>query len=173
MITMKNVAKHAGVSVSTVSNIVNGSTSVNSEIVKKVESAMKELGYKPNASARSLRNRKSNLFGVVMPDINDNIHGDIIKGIEDVCKNHDYRLEIYTTGDIADLEIAALNKLYAQNPEAIFLSTCITDSTSHYRWEGSKDTKLIFMRRKPKEFVKCVFVNHDEYAAFYKTNANY
>ncbi len=99
MVTMKDVAKHAGVSVSTVSNIVNQVKSVNSEIVKRVEFSMKELGFVPNAKAQSLRSKKSNIIGVIFPDISD-IYSRIFEGIQDAFRKTDFKIEIYTTSDI-------------------------------------------------------------------------
>ena len=60
MATIKEVAKLAGVSIGTVSNVLNGKTS-NAELIDRVESAMSQLSYRPDANARSLKNTKSKL----------------------------------------------------------------------------------------------------------------
>ncbi len=172
MPTMKDVAERAGVSISTVSNIVNKVKTVNSNIVKRVEDAMLELGYSPNASAQGLRSKKSNLFGVVVPDITDSIYTDFLRGIEEYAKAKDYRVEVYTTGDLAELELDALNKLYSQKAEMIFLTTCLKDDTSQLEFYIEKGIKFIFARRKPSNLKNYVFVGLDEYAAVYNTIAN-
>ena len=66
MATIKEVAKLAGVSIGTVSNVLNGKTS-NAELIDRVESAMSQLSYRPDANARSLKNTKSKLIGVLIP----------------------------------------------------------------------------------------------------------
>ena len=65
MATIKEVAKLAGVSVGTVSNVLNGKTS-NDELIERVENAINQLSYRPDANARSLKNTKSKLIGVIM-----------------------------------------------------------------------------------------------------------
>ena len=67
MATIKDVAKLAGVSLGTVSNVLNGKTN-NEELIEKVEKAVRELSYRPDAMARSLKNTNSNLIGLVLPN---------------------------------------------------------------------------------------------------------
>ena len=71
MSTIKEVSKHAGVSVSTVSRVVNGTKYVSPEIEKRVKSAIEELNYRPSAFARGLRMQKSQSVGIFLPAIND------------------------------------------------------------------------------------------------------
>jgi LacI family transcriptional regulator len=68
MTTIKDVAKLAGVSVATVSHVVNNTRFVSEETKEKVLSAMQELSYQPNAIARSLRRKESKILGLVLPD---------------------------------------------------------------------------------------------------------
>ena len=67
MATIKEVAKLAGVSLGTASNVLNGKTQ-NEELIRRVEKAMEELAYQPDANARSLKNTQSSLIGVILPD---------------------------------------------------------------------------------------------------------
>ncbi|MEG2361727.1 MAG: LacI family DNA-binding transcriptional regulator, partial [Christensenella sp.] len=69
MATMKDVAKLAGVSHGTVSNIINGAKGVSLDKVKRVEKAMKELSYEPNAIARSLKLSKTMQIDIILPNI--------------------------------------------------------------------------------------------------------
>ena len=73
MATIKEVAKLAGVSVGTVSNVLNGKTS-NDELIERVENAINQLSYRPDANARSLKNTKSKLIGVIMPEVCQSDH---------------------------------------------------------------------------------------------------
>lgn len=68
MYTIKEVAAAAGVSVGTVSNVINGKTR-NTELIERVEKVIKDLSYRPDANARSLKNTKSEMIGVVLPDL--------------------------------------------------------------------------------------------------------
>ncbi len=169
MPTMKDVAKHAGVSISTVSNIVNKSKSVNSSIVKKVEEAMFELGYSPNTSAQGLRGKKSNLFGVLVPDVTDSIYADYLRGIEEIARTQNYRIEVYATGDLPDLEADALSKLYSQKVEVVFITTCSKSNTDLIEYYTEKGMKFIYFRRKPANLRNFIYVGADEYSTVYNT----
>jgi transcriptional regulator with XRE-family HTH domain len=87
--TLKDVARHAGVSITTVSQVVNNSTGGNIRISQetrdRVWQAVQALGYTPNASARSLRTRKTNLLAVLVPDIANPFYPQLIRGIQDVA----------------------------------------------------------------------------------------
>lgn len=90
--TLKQVAKAAGVHVSTASRALNGSTQhlIGVHIVKKVERIAAELDYRPNRMARALRTNKSHAIGVIVPDITNAIFPPIIKGIEDALESFQY-----------------------------------------------------------------------------------
>jgi LacI family transcriptional regulator len=69
VVTIRDVAKAAGVSAVTVSRVINGSAYVNAKTREKVEKAVRELGYLPNIAARSLRSRQTSTFALIVPDI--------------------------------------------------------------------------------------------------------
>lgn len=85
-INLKEVAKRAGVSIATVSRVINDMDNVKPETRIRVEKVIKELGYKPNRVAKRLRYKKSsgNLIGVLIPDIRNPFYVDVLRGIEDV-----------------------------------------------------------------------------------------
>ncbi len=89
-ITIKDVAKMAGVSISTVSRVINNSKPVSEDIRDRVLEIIKETNYVPNPVARSLVLKKSNFIGVIVPDISDYKMGEILNGIEEVGKLYDY-----------------------------------------------------------------------------------
>ena len=80
--TIKDVAKLANVSISSVSNVINGINKCSEETRLKILDAMDQLEYKPNLAAKSLVQKKSNLIGVVFKEENDNSYEKIVKGIE-------------------------------------------------------------------------------------------
>lgn len=79
--TIKEIAKLAGVSVATVSRVINNTGSVKPETTEKIKEIIKEINYVPNSLARSLSTKKSDTIGVVFPNINNPFFGEIIKGI--------------------------------------------------------------------------------------------
>ena len=77
-ITIKDVAKQAGVSISTVSRVINDSKPVTDEVKQKVLDVIKETGYIPNPLARSLVTKKSQLIGVIVPEVSDSFVNEIL-----------------------------------------------------------------------------------------------
>ena len=88
--TIKDVAKLAGVSISTVSRVMNNSKPVSPEARKKVLDAIEKLDFKPNELARSLVMRKSNLVGVIVEDIGIEYMAQLIRGIEEIGRVYKY-----------------------------------------------------------------------------------
>lgn len=91
---VNDVAKKAGVSIATVSRVINDHPKVNPETRLKVQRVIKELKYQPNRVAKRLRNRNtsSNLLGVVIPDIQNPFYVEVFRGIEDVAYENKYAL---------------------------------------------------------------------------------
>ena len=83
MTTIKDVAHRAGVSTATVSHVINETRFVSEELKAKVYQAMGELNYRPNAIARSLRRRKTQNIGVIVPDISHLFLAEVARGVED------------------------------------------------------------------------------------------
>ncbi|HEY4386159.1 MAG TPA: LacI family DNA-binding transcriptional regulator, partial [Ktedonobacteraceae bacterium] len=90
MATIEDVARHAGVSISTVSRVVNGRGHVNANIVVHVQAAVQELHYTPNRAARSLRTQQSKIIGLLISDIQNPFFAGLIRGIEDVAQRNGY-----------------------------------------------------------------------------------
>ena len=88
--TIKDVAKLAGVSISTVSRVMNNSKPVSPEARRKVVDAINKLDFKPNELARSLVMRKSNLVGVIVKDIGIEYMAQLIRGIEEIGRVYKY-----------------------------------------------------------------------------------
>ncbi len=92
MASMNDVAKRAGVSIATVSRVLNNSESVNEETRMKILKAIKELKYQPSRVAKRLRSKTGagNLLGVLIPDIQNPFYVDVLRGIEDVAYQNNY-----------------------------------------------------------------------------------
>ena len=165
MATIKDVAKLAGVSHGTVSNIINGVQTVNSEIVKRVEIAMQELGYQPDAKARSLRNNKSNHIGIVLPNIVDDIYTRIYAGIEKATRQKMYALSLYTTGDVQEQEEEILKQIQQQRLDGVILITCMPENMQRFNQLKKAGIELVFVRRKPVEMYDNIYLSIDEKSA--------
>jgi LacI family transcriptional regulator len=88
--TIKEIAKLAKVSIATVSRALNDDKKVKSSTKKLIKSIANELNYNPNLLARSFVTKKSNIIGLVMPDIFGEFFMEIIRGVDEICYNHGY-----------------------------------------------------------------------------------
>ena len=93
-VSLNKVAEEAGVSIATVSRVINDSPGVNPETRMKVQQVIKELKYIPNRVAKRLRNRNAsgNLLGALIPDIQNPFYMEVLRGIEDVAYENKYAL---------------------------------------------------------------------------------
>src|ERR1041384_5496216 len=104
-ISIEDVAQRAQVSISTVSRVINNRTDlVNEKTRARVESAIKQLGYKPNAFARGLMLRKSEIVGLILPDLHGEFYSEIIRGANAKAREmgHNLLLSSALPGDDAE-----------------------------------------------------------------------
>ena len=111
-ITIHHVAKAAGVSVSTVSRVLNEKDDVAPATYARVRSVIEELGYASNLAARSMRSRSNNVIGLVMPDVDQSFPIEVMKGVNRAIKEHNYDLLIYTGGDFRKKSSAFQEQYY-------------------------------------------------------------
>ena len=96
-ITIREVAQAAGVSIATVSRILNGQGGVSPGLVEQVETAVKELKYQPNSVARALKVRESKSIGLLIPDIENPFFPALVRGVEDAAQIGGYALILCNT----------------------------------------------------------------------------
>jgi LacI family transcriptional regulator len=121
-VTIYDVAKAAGVSVSTVSRVLNDKVDVASETQERVLAVIKQLDYTSNLAARSMRSRKKNLIGLVVPDIGSPYSIEVMKGINRAIAESPFDLLVYTTGDVKKSGAASHEQYYVS-----LLNNSITD----------------------------------------------
>lgn len=93
-VTIKDVARRAGVSHSTVSRALRGSSLISIETTERIRQAACDLGYQPSAAARSLKTNQTQVLGVVVSSMDDPFFGEILQGIEEAAQSKGYRLFI-------------------------------------------------------------------------------
>ncbi|XBH21549.1 LacI family DNA-binding transcriptional regulator [Jonesiaceae bacterium BS-20] len=108
MATLRDVAILAGVSNKTVSNVVNGSAPVRPETKARVESAIAELGYRPNLAARTLRAGRTGVIGLAVPDLSYSYFAELASAVLEVARDAGYVVLIEQTGGNRQDEIAFL-----------------------------------------------------------------
>ena len=95
-VTITDVAEAAGVSLATVSRVINGSDVVKQATKERVEETIKKLGYKPNAIAQGLALQKTTTVGLIIPESCFSYSGQVINGLCDVAKIYDYNILLHT-----------------------------------------------------------------------------
>lgn len=124
MATIVDVAKHAGVSVATVSRVLNGKTKVREELRLRVMDSVKSLEYTPNAAARNLRRNESGTILILAPNITNPYYTHIIAGIGDAAHEHGYSSFLCNTANDRTREKELLTRLEHQQADgAILLAT--------------------------------------------------
>lgn len=142
MSTIKDVARVAGVSVATVSRVVNNGPKVSAKTKEKVSKVMRQLGYTPNENARALVTQKSTTIGVVIPDITDPFFASLASGVEQVAKQHHRQLLLSTSDIDADSETQAINLLIERRCDVMVVHS-----------KALSDEQLIELTQKVKGLV--------------------
>jgi len=117
--TLADIARRAGVSTSTVSHVINGTRFVSPALQERVLVAMNELGYRRNAVARSLRQRRTMAIGLVIPDGSNPFFAEIARGIEDVCFQQGYRIIICNSDEDYQKEAEYLDALLERRVDGV------------------------------------------------------
>ncbi len=162
MATLKDVAKLAGVSNGTVSNVLNGNNNVKLETVNKVESAIKQLGYRPDVKARSLKTKTTMSVSVIMPNINDKHLSGIYQGIEKVLSDKGYTVSLHFTMDAKANEERQIIKALQQRADGIILMSCMKSYKRIIEKIDSSESEVVFIEREPEDF-EVNFVGSDNY----------
>lgn len=121
-ITIKDVARLAEVSISTVSRYLNGNTKIEPLSRMRIEKAIRELEYMPNAAARSLKKQETRVIGIIVSDIANAFFINICKALESVISQYDYNLIICSTYEDRDQESKYLKMLTERRVDAIVIS---------------------------------------------------
>jgi LacI family transcriptional regulator len=99
-ITIRDVAEAAGVSVSTVSRVLNNKDDVALDTFERVKNVIQELGYVSSLAARGMRSRRTNVIGLIMPDVAAPYSITVLQGVNRGIVQFDYDLIVYTSGDV-------------------------------------------------------------------------
>jgi len=111
MATLKDIARAAGVSIATVSNVVNGTKPATPEVLERVQSAIAALGYVPNPHAQTLRTGSSRTLGLVVPDLTNPYFPALVQAVETTARALGYVLIVMDAGNDAEREHEALTLL--------------------------------------------------------------
>ncbi|HZO68553.1 MAG: LacI family DNA-binding transcriptional regulator [Kribbellaceae bacterium] len=122
MTTIYDVARRSGVSPATVSRVLSGRRNVDPELSKKVRAAVAELGYRPNGVARNLRRASTNLWAVVISDIENPFFTSLVRGLEDVAQTAGYSVVLCNSDEDPDKEAAYVSAVLTEQMAGVVIS---------------------------------------------------
>src|SRR5258707_2972517 len=153
MANMKDIARIAGVSLGTVSNVLNETVAVREPIRQRVLHAVQVAGYQPSQLARALRRDKTNMIGMIIPDITNPFFPAVVRGAEDVAFSNGYRLILCNTDNDHSKELIHLNELRTYLPAGLIVIPSnfsdLTTQAESYRRAG---TGVVCIDRLPKNW---------------------
>lgn len=127
-ITIKEVSKAAGVSMATVSRVINGNPNVKPATRKKVLQVIEELDYRPNAVARGLASKKTTTVGVIIPEVTNIYFSALAFGIDDIASMYKYNIILANSDSDERKELQVFNNLLAKQVDGIiFMGNVISD----------------------------------------------
>src|SRR5437762_5780035 len=161
--TMKRVARKLGVSITTVSKVLNNHGDISAPTRRRVLAKIEELGYQPNAVARSLTLRCTHTLGIVIPDLMHSFFVEIIAGIEPVASVRGYGLLLCSSGEDPRKERAELEMLRGRQVDGVVVASAHasgnTDILQHLVKHG---TTIVMIDRDDHPSVKCHRVLTDD-----------
>src|SRR6201987_1635852 len=125
--SISDVARESGVSIFTVSAVVNNKSHVRKNLRERVENAIRKLNYRPNLIARSLIKQKTQTIGMIVPDIANPFFPMVVRGAEDAALKHGYNLLLCNSDDNLDKEDRAIALLLSKRVDGILLTKASED----------------------------------------------
>jgi len=160
MANIKDVALHAGVSVTTVSHVVNGTRFVSETARQRVEEAVRELGYVPSAVARSLKHNTTRTFGMIIPNNSNPYFAEIIRGVEDRCFAAGYNVILCNSNDDPERQASYLRVLAEKRIDGLVLVVTGSDAIARATLGGINMPLVLLDREVSGVSGDLVEVNH-------------
>lgn len=169
-ITIKDIAKALGISPSTVSRALKDHPDISVATKKQVNQLAVELNYKPNPIALSLRNQRSNVIGVVIPEIVHYFFSSVISGIEKAAKEHGYSVMFSQSGENYAKEVEVCETFRNSIIDGILVSLSKeTDNYEHFKQFEDDGIPIVFFDRMIEEFPSDRVVINDYDGAYQAT----
>jgi LacI family transcriptional regulator len=160
MITLNDVARKAGVSPSTVSRVLNGTGRV-SEIVRiEVKQVIKEMGYQPNSNARALASSKSEVFGLITPNISLLFNSALASGISELVQQLNYKMLVANSYNDKVNELNAVHSFRAQGCQNILIHSHALSDTELIDLANEVKGLVIINRLVKKISNRCIWLDN-------------
>ncbi|MBU5436693.1 LacI family transcriptional regulator [Tissierella sp. MSJ-40] len=161
-ITIHDVAEKAGVSIATVSRVINNNYPVKDETREKIEKAIEELGYVPNEIARSLILKSTSNVGIIVPGITNLFFPTIVEEINKTLRDEGFIISLFTTDGDPKAEKKLVDNVISRNMDGIIVIDPSVDNLENGYFEGvSKKIPTIIINGNTNKY-NCNFVSYDE-----------
>jgi DNA-binding LacI/PurR family transcriptional regulator len=140
---MNDVARAAGVSLKTVSNVLNDYEFIRPSTKQRVHDAIAELGYEANLTARSLRSGKTRMLGLVLSDLSAPYYAELASKLMTVAARRGYRVLVEQSGGTAENELSALQGPFRQLTDGLLFTPLVMDADAVASRRGSKPVVLL------------------------------
>ncbi|HOP95009.1 MAG TPA: LacI family DNA-binding transcriptional regulator [Dictyoglomaceae bacterium] len=147
--TMKDVAKLAGVSISTVSHVINKTRYVEKETREKVYEAIKALDYRPNTLASSLRKKVSSTIGLIISNITNLFYPEVVRGVEDYLAKYNYNLILCNSDEDVEKEKKYIEVLFSRRVDGLIITPSKSSETrDNLDLFRERNTPVVLVDRK-------------------------
>jgi len=149
-ISLKDLAKELGVSISTVSRALKNHPDISPELTQKIQKLARERKYTPNPLAMGLLRQQTKMIGIIVPDIVTHFYSSIISGIEEVAKKNDYFIIIASSNESYQKESESVENLLKSRVEGLIV--CLSQETGdidHFEPLIHNEVPLVFFDRVP------------------------
>ena len=160
MVSIREVAKRAGVSPATVSRVINGTAKVDPLKREMVLAAIDETGFKPNELARALFKKSSRIIGVIVPNIENAFFGELASAIEEEAYKNNYRILLCNSQNNTEKELLNIQALNQLNADGIIIMTNSEDLASQI---GKCKVPFVILDRKIEGLDEIAFIEANHY----------
>ncbi|MGX9417063.1 substrate-binding domain-containing protein [Vibrio sp. RC27] len=162
MATIKDVARLAGVSVATVSRVINHSPKASQSSIDSVTVAMKSLGYRPNAAARALVSQSSNTIGILVSDVSDPFFGSLVKAVDNVAQENGKQILIGNGYHEADKERKVIELLINNRCDALVIHSKRLSDQELISFSKEIPSLVLINRHIPEIADRCISLDNEK-----------
>jgi LacI family transcriptional regulator len=171
-VTIYDIAQKLNISAATVSRGLKDHPGINKNTKKKILAAAAEMGYRSNSFASSLRTKRGNVIGVIVPRLNSNFMSDVIAGVEKVVNESGYNLFISQSLETMEKEVSNAKAMFNNRVDGLLVSLAYnTDNIDHFEAFIKREIPVIFFDRVV-EHEHCPSIFIDNYKAAYNITAH-
>ena len=158
--TIKDVASHAGVSIATVSRIVNGHDTVGEKVREHVNESIKILKFRPNVIGRNLKMSRTHIFGVVVPTLSNPVFSDMLCGVQEEARLAGYST-LFTMNEYQeDEEEVAVETMLNNRVEGLILTVANADNSALCDRLDEENVPYVLVYNQPETVNRCSFSKH-------------